>query len=243
MLRSVRYQSTRLPPKSLIIKQNNRLNKKNTDSSKLVVSSLRDVGSLFQANSQTQEDDDLEALNHETYLLQQIESGELERLLKSKFHYNESTQRLSTAALVKNFLSLSKDELDLLQKANEVESVKPWFQTPQFMKQAQFYLSYGSYGPRQDIPFSVDKKPLDFTFLNRARTHDGPQLYRKLKKADLVNIYGVTSTRKRFFDDKTVDPLSRFFIWTAIIVSAVVGWKEYKLREAGESVVTVVDKN
>lgn len=243
MLRLVRYKSTRLPPKSLIIKQNSRLNKKNTENSKVVISSLRDVISLFQANSQTQEDDDLETLNHEMYLLQQIESGEVERLLKTKFQIDESKQLLSTGALIKKFPQLSKDELELIKKVNDLENIKPWSQIPQFVKQAQFYLSYGSYGPRLDLPFKANEKPLDFTYVNRARKQFGQEPYKRLKKDQLVNIYEITPTRQKYFNDKTVDPLSRFFIWTAIAVSAVVGWKEYKLREDGESLVTVVDKD
>lgn len=89
----------------------------------------------------------------------------------------------------------------------------------------------------------ANEKPLDFTYVNRARKQFGQEPYKRLKKDQLVNIYEVTPTRQRYFNDKTVDPVSRFFIWTAIAVSAAVGWKEYKLREDGESLVTVVDKD
>lgn len=243
MLRSVRYQSTRLPPKSLIIKQHNRLNKASQDNSRLIISSLRDVGSLFQANSQTQEDDDLEALDQETYLLQQIESGEASRLLKSKFQFDESRKLLSTGALERNFPHLDKDQLEVIKKLNDIENVKPWSQIPAYVKQAQFYLSYGSHGPRKGIPFSINEKPLDSTFLHRGKTHSGSARFRRLKKDELVNLYLATPERQNYFNDRALDPLSRFFIWAAIAVSAVVGWDEYKSREAGESLVTVVDRD
>lgn len=243
MLKLVRHQSTRLPPKSLIIKQNRRLNKTPTDNSSLIISSLKDVGSLFQVSSQSQDDEDLEQLNNSTFLLQRLNSGELTNLLKSRFEIDESTGLLSTSAMVKGFPRLKEDELELLKKGNEVENLKPWSEIPNFMKQAQFYLSFGSYGPRSDLNFTASEKPADFTFLHRARSDHSGLPYRKLKPSEMVNRYAASPARKAFFNDKTVDPVSRLFIWSAIVVSMFVGWKEYQVRKNGESLVTVVNKH
>lgn len=244
LLRLVRRQSTRVPPKSLIIKQNKRLNQKPADNSNLIISSLRDVGSLFQATSHTQDDDDLEQLANSTLLLERLNSGELESLLKKKFKYDESSGLLSTDEMVKNFPHLKEDELELLKKASEVENAKPWSSVPNFVKQAQFYLSFGSYGPRDGMKFTLSERPSDFTFLRRASRASDPKIpCRKLQKSDMVNLYAATPARQAFFDGRTIDPISRFFVWSAVAVSIVVGWKEYQVRKSGESFVTVVDKN
>lgn len=244
MLRFVRHQSTRVPPRSLIIKQNKRLNQKPTDNSNLIISSLRDVGSLFQATSHTQDDDELEQLTDNTILLERLQSGELDRLLKTKFKFDDSTGLLSTAEIIKSFPILKQDELNLLKKANELENAKPWANVPNYIKQAQFYLSFGSYGPRQGLDFTLSQRPSDFTFLHRAKTASDPSVpYRKLKPTEKVNLYKATPARQAFFNEKTVDPVSRFFIWSAIAVSIAVGWKEYQVREDGESFVTVVNRN
>ncbi|QLL34998.1 hypothetical protein HG536_0H03740 [Torulaspora globosa] len=244
MLRLIRHQSTRIPPKSLIIKQNKRLNQKPTGNSNLIISSLRDVGSLFQATSHTQEDDDLEQLTNSTLLLERLNSGELESLLKKKFDFDESTGLLSTNEMVKSFPLLKEDELELLKKASDVENEKPWSSVPNFIKQAQFYLSFGSHGPRDGMSFTVSERPSDFTFLRRARSASDPRIpCRKLKKSEMVNLYAATPARQAFFDERTIDPISRLFVWSAVAVSIAVGWKEYQVRKSGESFATVVDKN
>lgn len=239
----IRYHSkARVPPKSLLKKQAIRINKKNPDGSNLIITSLRDIVSLFQANSQTQEDDELEEMNHKAYLTQQIQSGELLKLLHEKFQLDERTQLLSTDLLVKNFPSLTKNEFELVEEANELDNRKSWSQIPNHMKQLQYYLSFGSYGPRKDLPFSPLDKPLDFTFLHpsKAPINDATCTYKKLKKNEMVNLYRITPFRKTHFSDKAVDPVSKFFIWSAIGVSGIIGWKEWNLHKKEDSSVTVM---
>ncbi|QLQ82120.1 hypothetical protein HG537_0G03750 [Torulaspora globosa] len=244
MLRLIRHQSTRIPPKSLIIKQKKRLNQKPADNSNLIISSLRDVGSLFQTSSHSQDDEDLEQLANNSLLLERLNSGELENLLKKKFKFDELSGLLSTDEMVKNFPQLKEDELELLKKANEVENGKSWSEVPNFIKQVQFYLSFGSYGPRDGMNFTVSERPSDFTFLHRARSANDPNIpCKKLQRSEMVNLYAATPARQAFFDARSIDPISRLFVWSAVAVSIIVGWKEYQVRKNGESLVTVVDTN
>lgn len=218
----------------MLIKQSNRLHKKDGDSSKLIATSLRDIGSLFQANSQTQEDDEAELLDHKAYLNQLLESGELERLARSRFQSDSSTNKISIQALVSKFPTLSNDELDLIKEAATLNNSRAWTEAPLHMMQLAYYLSFGSYGPRSDIPFKAEGKPLDFTFKERSIKRNDSTV-RKLSKDQLVDPLTLSQSRRSHFSAKTLDPMSKIVVWSAICVSLLVGWQEWNLKREDAS--------
>ncbi|QLG74325.1 hypothetical protein HG535_0G02090 [Zygotorulaspora mrakii] len=227
----LRSYSARVPPKSLLAKQSNRLNKKiqPKDSSKLIVTSLRDIISLFQANSQSQEDDEIESINNKNYINQLIESGELERLAATKLSLDKSTNKIPIEALVNKFPSFTNEEMEIIKEATHIYNSKAWCEYPTYLKQLSYYLSFGSYGPRNDIPFVLNKKPIDFTFKNRSTTKSA--IAKRLNKDQLTNRFYVTEQRKHHFSPTTLDPMSKFVFFSAIGVSAVVGWYEWQLEK------------
>lgn len=230
--------SSRLPPKSLLVKQADRIRRSKdgqAEGSKLMVSSLKDITSMFQANSETPEDEETEILNQQNYLRQQIESGELERLLQ-KFNLekssNNSVSLMSTKLLIELFPKLNAQELELIREAVTMNSNKNWHEIPQYIKQLQFYFAFGSYGPRLSIPFSAREKPLDFTFkVSSPVAKNGQTKVHKLNDAQLVNLHTITSQRSNIFQSTRLDPASRCVIWSAILVSIVVALQEWRIQQ------------
>ncbi|CAR26941.1 hypothetical protein ZYGR_0I02110 [Zygosaccharomyces rouxii] len=239
--------SSRLPPKSLLIKQADRIRRSKdgqADGSKLMVSSLKDIASMFQANAETPEDEEREILNQQNYLRQQIESGELERLLQDKFNLDESISLMSTNLLVQQFPKLNAQQVELIQEAVSMDSNKHWNEIPQYMKQLQFYFAFGSHGPRLSIPFNSREKPLDFAFkIPSPVTTDGQTKIHKLKPSHLVNLHTITDQRSKIFQTTKLDPATRCILWSAILVSIVFGVQEWRLQQDPQAKITVLSNS
>lgn len=241
------HSSSRLPPKSLLIKQADRIRRSKdgqADGSKLMVSSLKDIASMFQANSETPEDEEREVLNQQNYLRQQIESGELRRLLQDKFGLDESVSLMSTHLLIQQFPNLNAQQSELVQEAVTMYSDKPWHEIPQYMKQLQFYFAFGSYGPRLSIPFSSREKPLDFLFrIPSPVAKDGQAKIHKLNRSHLINLHTITDQRSRIFQATRFDPASRCIFWSAILVSMIVGIQEWRIHQDPQDKITVLSNS
>lgn len=238
---------SRLPPKSLMIKQADRIRRSKdgqADGSKLMVSSLKDIASMFQANSDTPEDEEREILHQQNYLRQQLESGELRRLLQNKFGLDESSLLMPTKLLIQNFPSLNAQQLELVQKAVTIDSEKPWHEVPHYMKQLQFYLAFGSYGPRSGIPFSSRGKPLDFAFkIPSPVAQDNQTKIHKLNRSQLTNLRTITDQRSEIFQATRLDPASKSILWFAIIVSIIVGIQEWRFRQESQAKSTILSNS
>lgn len=206
-----------------------------------MVSSLKDIASMFQASSDTPEDEEGEILDHKAYLRQLIENGELKRLLYDKFGLDSSNQMLSTALLVANFPKLNDQQLDLIKESMVMDLAGPWSEYAPYMKQLQFYLSFGSYGPREGLPFDSTHRPLDFTFIlpSQPATSSETKVH-KLNRQQLVDLYTITEGRKKLFYPRGLDTGSRCVLWSAIVVAIIVTFQERQLQKESETKVNVL---
>ncbi|CCD26733.1 Gep7p NDAI_0I01640 [Naumovozyma dairenensis CBS 421] len=159
ILKQVRLtQSYSNPPASLLKKRKIRLQNYNgggiDDSNNtpkdLIMTSLRDVWSLFQPNSMNQEDDDI--IEKEKYLKLIFEKVESNHLLKL-FKLSSSTASIPTDLLESKFENISQIDKDVIELAISKEATIGWNQWPIYLKQLDYYLKFGSYGPRSNIQF------------------------------------------------------------------------------------------
>lgn len=239
--------STRLPPKSLMLKQADRVRRSKegqADGSKLMLNSLRDIPSMFQASSETPEDEELEILNHQNYLKQQIEAGELKRLLRDRFNLGEFNSLISTRLLIQQFPKLTHQQLELIQEAVTMNPAKPWNEIPNYIKQLQFYFAFGSYGPRMGLPFNSSEKPLDFTFkVPSPIATNGKMKIKKLNKSLLANLHNITDERLKLFKTTRLDLPSRCILWSAIFISMLIAVQEWEIKQDPETKVTILDNS
>lgn len=238
--------SGRIPPKSLLVKQADRLKRSQGhegEGSQLMISSLKDIASMFQASSDTPEDEEREMWDHRNHLRQLIEAGELNRLLQDKFGLKSPNRLMSTALLMSQFPKLNNQQRDLIQEAVTMEPERSWGKIAPYMKQLQFYFSFGSFGPRRGLPFDTTHRPLDFTFILPSQTANNCKIkVHKLNRNQLVDLYSITKERKNIFNSKNLDIGSRCVIWSAILLALMVAFQEQHLKEDPDAKVNVLER-
>ncbi|CCK70923.1 uncharacterized protein KNAG_0F02580 [Huiozyma naganishii CBS 8797] len=147
-------------PQSLLRRQELRLKDgNNLAESPDLMKSLEDVFKIFNPNHATDEDDDILRASHDAIVNRFVHSKQMTSLLKNKFGFNEGTKLLDLQALTKNFNTLSQLEHDCVMtlafpSQNTDQTTESWNELPPHVKQLQFYIAYGPYGPRQRIPFN-----------------------------------------------------------------------------------------
>ncbi|SCW00578.1 LAFE_0C07294g1_1 [Lachancea fermentati] len=247
---SLRHVSTRRqPPRKLLQMQA----KRNGDidpraSSQLIVTSLRDIISMFQPSNSTQDDDELDAMIHREGIISRLETGELRQLLLHKFSATSNIQNditeLSSSSLedliipgrkIKDaFLSLTDHERELIETSLGLIPIEQdWDTIPFVQKQLAFYMGYGSYGPRLGISFE-GRMPEDFSWKVPSSPKSPSSTIRKLPSSQKTNILTCIPLREKQFQQsfKTLDGGSRFIIWAAILVTLIAGWTDYQHRHS-----------
>ncbi|SCU99627.1 LANO_0F02806g1_1 [Lachancea nothofagi CBS 11611] len=249
-----RYISVkRSPPRSLLQRQAKRRGDIDPSaSSQLVVTSLKDIFSIFQPASQTQEDDEMESSLHTEKVIQRIETGELRRLYLQKFSARQVSESdgspdlldnlsIPGPSLIQNFPRLSQEDRELIDVA--VNSIPPsidWRQIPLIQKQVLFYIGYGSYGPRESVVF-MGSKPQDFTWRHPAKSLGPGQKAHKLPKEQIINVWTCTPERRTHFDSmkKGLDPGTRAIALIGIMVAIWATFREYQQRSKDENMTQV----
>lgn len=237
-LYTLRSYTTRVPPKSLLKKQAMRLGEiPAPKTANLVQTSLRDVKALFQPSSVTEEDEELELQKRKDELFELIQNGEFTNLLQSKFQLQNDA--LLTSKLIANFSNLNYDQLELIKEAILLDSQKKWTEIPTYMKQLEYYMAYGSYGPRSILPFVTENgKPLDFTFKDSSNSN--AKTARKLGKDEMIDLRTLYTSKDDPSKKRLFDPLTTAILIFATGITSIAALKEYKLTSKGESWVTCI---
>lgn len=126
--------------------------------------SMEDIFNLFKPNMITEEDEQSLRKVREHNLLVRFQSGDFENLLRKEFGMKQ--QNLSLVHLSNNFKNLKPDQLDLINFSMEklLRAEDSWISEPKYLKQLQYFLAYGNYGPRKDyndFDSTVRKSPPD----------------------------------------------------------------------------------
>lgn len=147
-------------PHSLLLKQEQRLSEghegKKVDASQQVLFSLEEILNLFKPNAMTEEDEDLTRKQYQTRLQQFIVGPEFTNLLRSKFGFNDDSDTIQKDSLVKNFKLLSPMEYDaVIHFVKDPKfTTEEWSKIPIFVKQLQYFCSFGPFGPRNKSSFN-----------------------------------------------------------------------------------------
>ncbi|CCE64995.1 hypothetical protein TPHA_0J01740 [Tetrapisispora phaffii CBS 4417] len=195
-LRGLHTQS-RVPPRSLLIKQAIRLGKiKHPSNDQLISDSLKDLKAMFQPSASTQDDEDLDIIRKQNNVIVNVNNGKYTKLMVSKLGLVEKDMKFEDASiLINNFKKLSWDELQFIIDATEYQYPNDtnWNKLPVFIKQLQYYIGYGSYGPRESIPFAHSNGiPMDFTYNHSSRMiQDKHQVIKRLSSERLTNINSI----------------------------------------------------
>lgn len=164
-------------PRSLLIKQKKRLLfPKHADIEALdqlvpqhpelqnvLSNSMEDIFNLFKPNMVTEEDEQSLRRIHDQVLLRKLQSGEFQNLLDEKFAMKQ--QSLSLVSLNNNFKTLKPEQVDLITFAIDklIDTKDTWINQPMYLKQLQYFLAYGNYGPRENYndfnPNSIKSSP------------------------------------------------------------------------------------
>ncbi|EDO15255.1 hypothetical protein Kpol_461p9 [Vanderwaltozyma polyspora DSM 70294] len=224
-------------PRSLLLKQAIRLGKvEGPREAQLVSESMKDLKALFQPSASTQEDEDEDSGAKRRLLRSRLQAGELDTILVGRFGLNTKTLSLQTKRLVCEFPKLSQDQLELVQEGLDYHSSSlDWRQVPVFVQQLRYYIAYGSYGPRSQLPFVADLErpaiPRDFTFRcsSPVASTGAGQVVHRLSKGDLMDLGKVYAQgQSKLPVDKStstatggVNRLSRFILLWATGVSLV----------------------
>ena len=112
--------------------------------------SMEDIFNLFKPNMITDEDEQSLKRIHDDALLKRFQSGDFINLLNNEFAMTQ--QNLSLTHLNNNFKKLKPEQIDLVNFAmNKLVNVnEPWINQPTYLKQLQYFLAYGNYGPREN---------------------------------------------------------------------------------------------
>ncbi|KAG0657414.1 Genetic interactor of prohibitin 7, mitochondrial [Maudiozyma exigua] len=112
--------------------------------------SMEDIFNLFKPNMFTEEDEQSLRKAREQNLLVRFQSGDFENLLRKEFGMKQ--QSLSLVSLRNNFKNLKPDQLDLItfSMGKLLDAKDSWNNEPKYLKQLQYFLAYGNYGPRKD---------------------------------------------------------------------------------------------
>ncbi|CCF55906.1 hypothetical protein KAFR_0A04710 [Kazachstania africana CBS 2517] len=152
----------RTPPQSLLLKQKNRVCKRDNDihgitsTANPLAGALDDIAALFKPNM-IDESEEIESRNaYRNMLERMIHSEKLGDTLKSTFILDEKKNVLNTEAVLSNFSKLDPIDRDMVQMAaKELYSKETsWKDLPTFIKQLQYYISYGPHGARNGQPFN-----------------------------------------------------------------------------------------
>ncbi|CAB4255842.1 similar to Saccharomyces cerevisiae YGL057C GEP7 Protein of unknown function [Maudiozyma barnettii] len=151
------HTSKRPIPASLLAKQANRLKNGQNDMDtvtpvemeNILSNSMDDIFNLFKPNVMTEEDEQKSKEMYQQTLKQHFQNGEFDALLVKQFGL-QGTQ-LNTTELMSNFKKLQPLQLDLIKYSMNqlIDFKKDWNLMPNYLKQLQYYLSYGNYGPRE----------------------------------------------------------------------------------------------
>lgn len=237
------YAKSRLPPRTLLQRQNKRLgieDKRASSSQQLIVSSLRDIMSMFQPSAITQDDEEMELLKKRDDIIRRIELGEFDRLMKQKFGAVEQGPiglHIPSKSIKQAFLSLTDKDKQMVEVALDLIPPKAsWDSVSHIHKQLSYYMSFGSYGPRESITF-LGKKPEDFTWLKPSGTSCSTPV-KKLSHPELTDLLTCTDARRQQLDTgiRTLDTSSRIVLWSAIVVALVASFGDYKRRQDDEPV-------
>ncbi|CUS21264.1 LAQU0S02e09780g1_1 [Lachancea quebecensis] len=248
-----RASQNRPPPRSLLQRQAKRRGEVEAVApSQLIVTSLKDIFSTFQPSGFTQEDDDLEAAKHKEEVIQRLENGELRELLLRKFGASRipgtaeaensiEDLRIPSQNISQAFHKLTKQELELIETFQSlVPPSMNWSNIPLISKQLQFYISFGSYGPREGISF-LGSKPEDFIWRKTSKRLPPHQTVKRLSKHDMTNTWACIPSRKANLErmKKGLDPGTRIVAWLGILIVMIASLRDYKQRQDTEATVSV----
>lgn len=244
---------SRSPPRSLLQRQAKRRGEAEAVApSQLIVTSLKDIFSTFQPSGFTQEDDELEAVKQREDAMQRLENGELRELLLHKFGARRIPSTTETGNSVGDlripprninqaFHNLTTQERELIEVFQSLGTPSMnWRDVPLVSKQLQFYISFGSYGPREGITF-LGSKPEDFIWSKTSRRLLPGQTVRKLPKDATTNTWTCIPSRKANFErmKKGLDPGTRIIAWLGILIVMIASVRDYKQRRDSEATVKV----
>lgn len=130
---------------------------------------LTDVFNLFKPNAESREDDELADGEYELRIDKFIRSPRLPYLLHKKFQLNEHISSLNEFALIDKFSSLTPFEYDAIHKfvVDSDMSLKDWNRLPTYVKQLQYFMAFGPFGPRSYTSFN--KSPFNQVQPNKDR--------------------------------------------------------------------------
>ncbi|CAL9738371.1 genetic interactor of prohibitin 7, mitochondrial [Monosporozyma servazzii] len=149
-------------PKSLLLKQEHRLNKssnKPLDDHNPMGSAISDVFSLFKPDAMTKEDEQMAQQEYKQKINDYIKGDKFKILLENKLQLNQQSQSLRKDSLVDGIKSLLPFEYDVIHEfvVDSDLCSKDWKNLPIYAKQLQYYMSYGPLGPRSSG--SLDLSP------------------------------------------------------------------------------------
>ncbi|SCU83843.1 LAME_0C06942g1_1 [Lachancea meyersii CBS 8951] len=252
LLRNVASRS-RAPPKSLLQRQAKRRgDMDSTTSSQLIVSSLKDIFSIFNPSGYSQEDEDLESNARKEAVAERIEHGELRSLYLQKFSAvrvspsaksdsSVNDLRIPTRSLTVMFPQLSQQDRELIDVSlGMIPKSTDWREIPLVQKQMLFYMGYGSYGPREGIKF-FGSKPEDFTWQHAAKLGGQGLKAHKLPKTLITDVWKCTTSRQAQFDGMTrrLDPGTLTIALMGLIVAICATLEDYQQRRDVHGVVQV----
>ncbi|SCU78116.1 LADA_0A03928g1_1 [Lachancea dasiensis] len=239
----------RTPPKSLLQRQAKRLGEaEQAQSSQLIVTSLKDIFSVFHPSGNSQEDDEVESFAKREKVMQRIDSGELRNLYLQKFSARRSGNLnaaepslndldIPPASLVQVYSRLTQQDRELIEVSlNCIPPNIHWKEIPWVQKQLLFYTGYGSYGPRENISF-LGSKPEDFIWRHPAKVLKSEQKVHQLKKEQLQNVWTCIPQRKSRFDSMRtgLDPGTRMVAFIGIVVALLATFEDFQLYQDKES--------
>ncbi|KAK5781227.1 Gep7p PWA37_002164 [Arxiozyma heterogenica] len=149
-------------PKSLLIKQEQRLknnsNKSLKDGNSLSFA-ISDVFNLFNPNAVNKEDESLSNKEYEDQLFEFINSSKFKNLLKNKFQFENTSNTVNFSSMISKFKTLAPVEYDAIHKfvIDTDMCSRDWKTLPIYIKQLQYFMAYGPLGPRSDTKF--DESP------------------------------------------------------------------------------------
>lgn len=167
-------------------------------------------------------------------------------LMFSSSSNDEATQPIDTKAIFEDpslFGSLSLlHQGQVLQELQEKYD-KKWAKLTEQDKKLGYYISYGSWGVREDFNnWNTLEAPYDLPFHVPSKISTvEPTPKTTVKKAEPVFL-AETKVRKAQFDLKKMDPVTKVFIYLTVLIAIVAIARDKKIGESGKPVeVTVED--